>query len=94
MPELCRGASIIYMPLAAFGLYPGEVRSVLEDGRVDIALYRLRTAVLDLELTKIDVVETRAKLRPGTCLVIQRPKGDPGCAKELDALLLAAEARE
>lgn len=72
-----RGAPLVYMPLAAFGVYDGEVRAVRPDGRVDIALYRYGRnryssdrAAGGVELSRIEIVETRETMRPGTCLLI------------------------
>lgn len=65
-----RGAPIGYLPIAAFGVYAGVILAVRADGTVDIGLYKLGGINhIDLQLTKIEVVESREKARPGTCFL-------------------------
>lgn len=71
------GAPLVYMPLAAFGLYNGEVVACREDGFVDIGLYKYRgrpdrgwRAPVDLTLTRIAIAESRETMKPGTCLLL------------------------
>lgn len=68
------GTPLVYMPLSAFLVYRGEVVNARADGRVDIALYKYgaedsKHRTIDLELSRIEVVASRDKLRPGTCLL-------------------------
>lgn len=70
-----RGDAILYMPLSAFGLYAGVILAVRENGTVDVGLHKLGgiNQHIDLQLTKIELVESREKVRPGTCFIEKQP---------------------